>query len=218
MKLSKKVRTILKDKVVVVFGGSDGIGKSIVDLLRTECGSEVYSFSRSENGIDVTVKSDILRALDSVGKPIDHIVTTPGYLLVKPFMELSEDDIEYSIEANYLSVLSVSQIGYKFLEKRGGSILVFGSTSAFTPRRNYCVYSSLKSAVIAFAEGLGKEWEGTGVRINCIVPRRTNTKMRFEAFGPEDPKTLLDPGEVARVSAIVLAGNDSGQMFLVPLP
>jgi hypothetical protein len=55
----------LKDKVLIVFGGNSGIGKSIVDIAR-ENKAKVYSFSRSTTNTDIGNFSDVLQAFKDV--------------------------------------------------------------------------------------------------------------------------------------------------------
>ncbi len=67
-------------------------------------------------------------------------------------------------------------------------------------------------------QALADEWFLDGIRVNCINPSRTSTPMRTEAFGDEDPATLLTSDFVAQARAAVLASKDSGHVFDLRLP
>ena len=79
-------RTKLQGRVAVVFGGSYGIGKDVVDELR-QAGTRVHSFSRSLTKTDVGNRKDVARALkevyDKEGQ-IDYVINTAGVLNKEP--------------------------------------------------------------------------------------------------------------------------------------
>jgi 2-C-methyl-D-erythritol 4-phosphate cytidylyltransferase len=54
-------------------------------------------------------------------------------------------------------------------------------------------------------QGLSEEWEPDGIRVNCVVPGRTDTDMRRSNFENEKQQTLYNPYEVA-LSATKLIG------------
>lgn len=204
-------------KTIVVFGGSYGIGRSIVDLARA-AGADVHQFSRSTTGTDVRSRSLVKRALESVyalSGRIDAVVLTAGVLQMGRLAETKVRRLEAVIETNFVAPVIVSRAAFKYLRSSHGQLLLFTSSSHTRGRANYGVYSASKAAVVNLTQALAEEWAGDAVRINCINPQRTRTPMRIAAFGEEPPATLLEPEHVAEVSLRVLASDLTGQVVTV---
>lgn len=204
-------------KVVVVFGGSYGIGESITALAR-DAGAEVYEFSRSTSGTDVRSRSHVKNALKQVFERagrIDSVVLTAGVLQMGPLTKTKVREIEYGIETNFLAPVIVSRAAHKYLARTGGQVLLFTSSSHTRGRANYGVYSASKAAIVNLTQSLAEEWADDGININCINPQRTNTPMRTAAFGDEPIESLLDPSTVAAVSLQVLNSDLTGQIVSV---
>lgn len=207
----------LSDKVLVVFGGSYGIGRSIVELAR-ECGARVHEFSRSTTQTDVRSRGLVKRALKDVVEAegrIDAVVLTAGMLQMGALTDTKIRDVETTIETNFLAPVIVSRAAHKYLTATQGQVLLFTSSSYTRGRANYGVYSASKAAVVNLTQALAEEWTASGVRINCINPQRTRTPMRSSAFGTEPVSSLLEPEHVAEVSLRVLASSMTGQVVTV---
>lgn len=204
-------------KVVVVFGGSYGIGESIVELAR-RAGADVHEFSRSTTGTDIRsrahVKSALKQVADKTGR-IDDVVLTAGVLQIGPLTKTKVKQIERGIETNFLAPVIVSRAAHKYLKQTGGQVLLFTSSSHTRGRANYGVYSASKAAVVNLTQSLAEEWADDGVAVNCINPQRTNTPMRTAAFGEEPRESLLEPESVAVVSLQVLNSDLTGQIVSV---
>ncbi|WEG07892.1 bifunctional cytidylyltransferase/SDR family oxidoreductase [Microbacterium horticulturae] len=207
----------LSGKVVVVFGGSYGIGSSIVDQATT-AGATVCEFSRSTTGTDVRSAKAVRKALAAVegahGR-VDIVVVTAGVLHIAPLIDTRKSDLKNTIETNLLAPAIVAREAYPYLEASGGQVILFTSSSYTRGRANYSAYSATKAGVVNLTQALAEEWSHTGVRINCISPQRTKTPMRTQAFGDEPEDSLLDPDDVARVSLSVAASDLTGQVVTV---
>jgi len=204
-------------KNVVVFGGSYGIGASITRLAEA-AGARVHSFSRSTTGTDVRDMDAVRAALaeaTSGGLGIDIVVVTAGVLHVQPLVEAPEDEVAETIETNLLAPVLIAREAYPYLERTGGQMVLFTSSSYTRGRAGYGVYSATKAGVVNLTQALSEEWAAAGVRINCINPQRTRTPMRTAAFGDEPAETLLDAEDVARVTLNVAASDLTGQIVTV---
>ena len=207
--------TEIRDKVIVVIGGSDGIGKAICELSENK-GSKVYSFSRKTTGTDIRKIETIEAALSSVAQKeggIDCVVLTAGLLHIAPLCSASPAIIDEMIDTNFRGAVYVSACAYPYLKERKGALLHFTSSSYTFGRPLYGLYSSSKAAIVNMVQSLSQEWEVDGIRVNCINPERTKTDMRIRNFGVEDESTLLDPNDVAKVALSVLLSKYSGQIF-----
>lgn len=202
----------LKDKVMVVFGGSYGIGKDIAEICQNHK-ARVYSFSRSSTQTDVSRVEDIQKALKKVynrENRIDFVVNTAGILDKQALKNMDYPTIERSIRVNYFGSVAVAKEAYPYLQKTKGELLLFTSSSYTRGRSLYSLYSSSKAAIVNFVQALSEEWED--VRINCINPERTKTPMRIKNFGKEPDATLLKSEQVAIAAINTLFSNFSGQV------
>jgi 2-C-methyl-D-erythritol 4-phosphate cytidylyltransferase len=205
----------LGGKVMVVFGGSYGIGADIARLA-TESGATVHSFSRSGTGTHVERRADIAEAAAKVMElsgRVDFVVNTAGVLPRGTLLETSEEAVYSATEINYLAPVFIAQEFFEHLERTRGSMLFFTSSSYTRGRGGYSLYSSVKAAIVNLTQALADEWAAKGVRVNCINPERTATPMRTKAFGPEPVGTLLDSKAVARCSLDVLLAQHTGQVI-----
>lgn len=206
----------LADKVVVIFGGSSGIGAALVAQCR-EVGANVYAFSRG-NGCDITAYQAVQEALASVShseKRIDYIINTAGVLIKKPLSFVSDHEVAASCGVNYTGAINVARAAFEHLRASRGMLVNFTSSSFTRGRAGYSLYSSSKAAIVNLTQALSEEWLGNQVRVNCINPERTDTPMRRSNFGIEPSETLLSATQVARSTLSVMASSYTGQVVLV---
>lgn len=205
----------LQNKVVVVFGGSYGIGGEIIRIAQ-EQNAHIYGFSRSQNKTDVSVLESVQKAFQSVfdqeGR-IDAVIDTAGVLFKEPLATMKQEDIDASININLAGAINVARSAFPYLKKTNGSLLFFTSSSYTRGRMMYSIYSATKAAIVNFVQALAEEWYTFGVRVNCINPERTKTPMRIKNFGNEPEGTLLDPKQVAIASLNVVFSTFTGEVF-----
>lgn len=209
------LKNALNGKVMVVFGGSYGIGHDIAEMAK-EYGCQVRSFSRSTTKTHVNRREDIKAAHDSVMNElgrIDFVVNTAGVLPRGLLCNESDESIYQATEINYLGPVFIAQTFHESLAASRGSLLLFTSSSYTRGRSGYSLYSSAKAATVNLTQALADEWADQQIRVNCVNPERTGTPMRTKAFGDEDPSTLLDSITVARSSLETLVGSRTGHVI-----
>ena len=209
----------LKDKVLVVFGGSYGIGKSIADIAQAS-NAKTYCFSRSSNNVNISSSRDVKAALKAVFEKegrIDFVVNTAAILKKEPLMNMNYEDILECVNTNYLGSVHVAVESFPYLRQSQGHLLFFTSSSYTRGRAFYSLYSSSKAAVVNLVQALAQEWEDSNIKVNCINPERTLTPMRVRNFGNEDESTLLSSETVARGALSTLLSDLSGQVIDVKL-
>ena len=201
-------------KVAVVFGGSYGIGRCVADMLAGQ-GASVMSFSRSETHTDVARRDDVAHALRQAAEQfghIDYIICTAGVLNREPLATMDYATIQSAVQTNYMGTVNVALEAYPYLRQTHGQIVFFTSSSYTRGRAFYSIYSSTKAAIVNFVQAVAQEWDGDGIRINCINPERTKTPMRQRNFGIEPDDTLLAPERVAEATLRTLASEWTGQV------
>ncbi|MCF0175697.1 MAG: bifunctional cytidylyltransferase/SDR family oxidoreductase [Bacteroidales bacterium] len=203
----------LKKKVVVVFGGSYGIGGEIMNLAKD---ARFHSFSRSQNGVDVADLKSVQKALAEVEKAegrIDAVIDTAGVLYKEALHSMPEEAVMASLNTNLLGVINVAKAAFPYLRQTKGSLLFYTSSSYTRGRMMYSVYSATKAAIVNFVQAMAEEWHGFDIRVNCINPERTKTPMRIKNFGIEPEGTLLDPKCVAIASLNAIFSKSTGEII-----
>ncbi|MGM9825345.1 MAG: D-ribitol-5-phosphate cytidylyltransferase [Paludibacteraceae bacterium] len=213
-KLTEETLEKLSGMVLVVFGGSYGIGGEIVDIARQN-GARVYSFSRSENAVDVTNKVVVEEALKKVfekEKRIDAVINTAGILVKEALSSMTDKEIRTSIDVNLLGVINVAQAAFPYLRQTKGALLFYTSSSYTRGRMMYSLYSATKAAIVNFTQAIAEEWGSFDIRVNSINPERTKTPMRTRNFGNEPEGTLLPAKDVAIASINTICSNATGEV------
>ena len=206
---------LLKNKVLVLFGSSYGIGSEIIKIAKNY-GGRVYGFSRTTTNTDISNKDHTLSALKQVYSKegrIDYVVNTAGLLNKEPLVNMDYKTIEQAIAVNYFGCINIAKESFKFLKESKGGLLFFTSSSYTRGRANYSVYSSSKAAVVNLTQALASEWDCYKIKVNCINPERTKTPMRVKNFGIEDQSMLLKPEDVAKTAIQSLLLPISGQII-----
>jgi len=205
------------DKVIVVFGGSAGIGASFAQLMRDYSG-RVYAGGRhTEPAVDVTEP-------DSIKTFIDNIICDAGQIdfVINCVGDLIRRDVEFTTPEQWRQLYAVNVDGCfnvahaiipHFKRQQIGSLMFLGSSSYTRGRAGYAAYSSSKAAVVNFCQALAEELAPAGIRVNVASPGRVKTGLRERNFGKEPEGSLLCPDVVARKIATALITETTGSVF-----
>lgn len=203
----------LRDRRALVFGGSHGIGKAIVQVVG-EAGGRVLSASRS-TGCDIVdhaqVAAAVDKAVDALGG-LDYVVNTAGILRVGPLATQAPEEVARQVSVNLLGALNVAQCSHAALKASRGMLLQFSSSSFTRGRADYSAYSACKAGVVNLTQALADEWHDDGIRVNCVVPGRTDTAMRRANFAGENSRSLCSPYEVALATAKLMSSGVTGSV------
>ena len=204
----------LKDKVIVIFGGTSGIGECISNLAK-KYNAKAFSTS-TRTGCDITSFKSVTEYLKKVFKEtskIDYVINTAGILRMGKLLDRNIQDIEKDININYIGAINVVKASIEYLQKTQGGILLFTSSSYTRGRALYSTYSSAKAGIVNLSQALAEELMSDKIKINVINPERTATPMRFKAFGKEPENSLLTPEKVAETSLKTLLSELTGQVI-----
>ena len=213
--LTAETKAQLTNKVLVVFGGSYGIGADVARIAK-ENGAKVYCFSRSLNNVDVSKIEQVEAALNQVFDAegaIHYVVNTAGILVKEALSSMENERIRNSVNVNVLGIINVAKASHLYLCRTQGALLAYTSSSYTRGRMMYSVYSATKAAVVNLVQALAEEWSNDKIRVNCINPERTKTPMRVSNFGNEPEDTLLKSEVVAIASLNTLVSGFTGEVI-----
>lgn len=190
----------LKEAVILITGGSSGIGKSAASRLVEE-GAVVYITGRDIEKLELTAKeiganplpadmtsdeqlANALRhILDSSGR-LDVLINNAGIGSFGPVDELSRSDFREVFEVNvYGAGILGALCAAHFKEREKGHILNIGSSASVKGFKNGSVYSASKFALRALSQCWKDELRPYNVRVTHINPSEVTT-----AFYQEDRK------------------------------
>lgn len=108
----------------------------------------------------------------------DVLVNNAGYLRPRPFLRLREPEWDRHFDTNVSSMFTVTSVILpNMLARRQGRIINIASELALTGRAGFVAYCASKSAVIGLTKALAREVAPEGIRVNCIAPGPTVTRM-----------------------------------------
>jgi len=183
---------LLKDKVIVVTGGSGGIGNAIVNKLASYDAKICAVYHRNITAnyddknicwfqADITTPEDRDRllsfTLQKFGK-IDVLINCAGILEPGEFSSLDINQISKMIDINFISTIILTQKAISIMKnQRSGHIINIGSLGGIVPMPYSAVYSATKFALRGFSFSLAEELKVTGVNLSLITPGSVVTKM-----------------------------------------
>lgn len=185
----------LAEKIVVVTGGSRGIGHEIV-LRAVAEGAMVYYLSRSaaadheeiandkkiiwiktDMGDEDSISGAFKRILAEAGR-VDVLVNNAGITRDGLIMRMKTADFEDVLRINLTgSFIACRSISRAMAKARGGAIINISSVVGLTGNGGQTNYAASKAGLIGFSKSLARELSSRGVRVNVIAPGFIKTDM-----------------------------------------
>ena len=193
----------MKDKVVVITGGSSGIGKALAEVFGKN-GSKILITGRSQADLDlavadlkqkgvsvaaikadVTIEDDNKRmaaeALRIYGK-IDVLINNAGITMRALFKDLDLNVVRKVMEINFFGALYATQACLPEIIKNKGTVIGMSSSAGFRGLPERVGYSASKFALNGFLEVLRTEMLYSGVHVLTAAPGFTASNIRKKAL------------------------------------
>ncbi len=194
----------LTDKVAIVTGAAQGIGRAIAIRLAAE-GAKVaiadIQLDSAEDAVaeirrggaaaiavalDVTRLDEAIAAADRVERelgPIDILVNNAGWDIVLPFVESTPDLWDKVIAINFRGMLNCCKAVAPRMQSRGaGKIVSISSDAARVGSSGESVYAGCKAAIIGFSKTLARELAANHINVNVVCPGPTDTALLRNAM------------------------------------
>lgn len=242
----------LDGRVAIVTGGGTGIGKGgamalaaegakvIVAGRRLEPLEETVNEIKAQGGIAIACSTDVtdrgqIEKLRDMAKNewgrLDILVNNAGSAMVKPFLDITMDDFDYTYKIDLRSVFEVTQVMVPFMIESGeGSIINVSSILGVYGSKMQSAYCAMKAGVVNLTRALAHEL-GPQIRVNCLCPSHIVTPMmqgqidHLTATGKIDKLNRIFPmkrvgyPEDMNGSIVFFASDDSkwltGNIFMI---
>jgi NAD(P)-dependent dehydrogenase (short-subunit alcohol dehydrogenase family) len=204
----------VRDQVVVVSGGSRGIGLAIAAGFASRAGQVVITgrdaatldeaaAGLSRDGARVTpivcdvTSSDAIRSLvreciDRFGH-VDTLVNCAGVNRRKPALSVDEDDYDFVVDINLKGAyLTAIEFGRHMVQRGRGNQINIASLNSDRPLKNVSTYALSKAGMVGMTRALALEWGRSGVRVNALAPGFILTDLTHKLWS--DP-TMREWGE-----------------------
>ncbi|KAL9113636.1 MAG: hypothetical protein Q9227_002374 [Pyrenula ochraceoflavens] len=222
------------NELVVVTGGSDGIGKQItllfakrqISIAVLDVQTPTYDLPRNVtyHKCDITSRSAISHAASAIreshGKSPTVLINNAGVARGRTILDAKESDVRLTFDVNAIShYWLVQEFLPEMIKKNHGMVVTIASLAAYLASASLVDYASSKAAALAFHEGLTSElvtrYNAPKVRTVLVTQGYTKTPL-FQGFnqGKDFMNPALEVETVAEgVVGAVLKG-ESGQVLL----
>ena len=191
----------LKDRIVIVTGGANGIGRALCRAFAKEGAGAVVVADLDEKGArqlapevkgvatptDVSKESDVKRLVESTTAQfgrVDVFCSNAG-IGVAGGPEASDSDWQRSWEVNVMAhVYAARAVLPQMLARKEGYLVQTVSAAGLLTQIGSAPYSVTKHSAMAFAEWLAITYGDQGIRVSALCPQGVRTQMLFKAeFG-----------------------------------
>ena len=225
---------IIKDKIVLVTGGANGIGKALCERFAAEEAEKIIVADLDyENAQEVAdaiggvavrldvsdeaqVKTAVEKFLNEFGR-IDLVCSNAGIGGADGGLEVSNDVWQKIYEINVMSHLYLSRAVFpSMLENGAGYFLVTASAAGLLTHPTAAPYVVSKHAAVAFAEWLSIAYHERGIKISCLCPQGVKTDLIRSTEGEPENFLMAEAITAEECADVVVKGLESEKFLILP--
>lgn len=226
----------IQNKVVVVTGGANGIGRALCRRFAAEGARGVVVADLDSNGAagvakeigglavttDVSSETDVVRlvaqTIEMYG-PIDLFCANAGIFGVAGGAEVLNEAWQQIWNVNVMSHIYAARAVLPGMLSRGeGYLLHTASAAGLLTQVGGAPYSVTKHAAVAFAEWLSITHGDAGIKVSCLCPQGVRTQMLLGADGERQSFLRAGAIEPEAVAETVVAGLAGERFLILPHP
>jgi 3-oxoacyl-[acyl-carrier protein] reductase len=218
---------LLKDKVAIITGGTQGIGAGIADEFKKQGAiCEVFDYTTCDVTDFEACEKLVNEIMEKHGK-IDILVNNAGITRDKLMLKMSPEDFEAVINVNLTGTFNMTKcILPSMLKARAGRIINISSVMGIAGNAGQANYSASKAGIIGFTKSIAKEVGARGITSNAIAPGFIKTAMteelpdsvKEEFLKSVDLKRMGETEDVANAAVFLaseMASYITGQVLVV---
>ncbi len=225
-----------KSRVVLITGGSKGIGRIIAEKFR-DAGYSVAATHRTGSvpegvlGVvcDVTDQAQVEAAFTTVEAelgPVEVLVANAGVTKDTLIARMSDEDWDAVIDTNLTGTFrAVRRAARPMTRGRFGRIILVSSVVALMGNPGQVNYAASKAALVGMARSLTRELGSRNITCNVVAPGFINTDMTaslppetIKGYEARIPAARLGESSDVAAAALFLAGEDAGYISGAVLP
>ncbi|OPH36898.1 Uncharacterized oxidoreductase yciK [Moraxella lacunata] len=226
----------LADKIILVTGAGDGIGK-VASLTYAKCGATVLLLGKTQSKLEAVYDeieslglatpailpmdlekasfaqmNELATLIQKEFGRLDGVLHNAGVLGALTPLEMYDPiTFEQVIHVNATAVFMLTQALFPLLMSASSGSVVFTSSGVAKVRPFWGAYALSKQMIEGMSTIFTEETKNhTALRFNCINPGATRTNMRAHAFPGENPMTLKTPEDIMPAYVYLMTDMASG--------
>ena len=222
---------ILKDKTVLITGGSEGVGAAAARLF-ADAGANLMLVARTRKNLeavadelrdrtkveifamDVTDASacvDVFKKTAFEFGRIDVLVNNAGYHARGNVEDVDAAELGKIVDVNLRAPIILSRIAIPYLKENGSGVIInVGSMAGRTPVPGSTTYAATKAGLRSFSLALAEELQASGIKVGLVSPGPIDTQFILADIDQTADITLSQPMSTAEEVAqtiVDLCGN-----------
>ncbi len=224
----------VKDKIILVTGGANGIGKALCERFAAEDARKIIvadldfenaqkvaeSIGGSAYKLDVSDEPEVKRIVEQIlrefGK-IDLVCSNAGIAGAEGCLEVNNDVWQNIYDVNVLSHLYLARAIFpSMIENGAGYFLLTVSAAGLLTHFEAAPYAVSKHAALALGEYLSIAYHEQEIRVSCLCPQGVRTQMLAGAEGEPENFLLAEAISAEECADAVIKGFESENFLILP--